>query len=102
MLGLDPSISSRKALKAPHLEEMVGSSATMTQIYSAAILVMLFCAARQTAWGVAGMAMSSWPSASVMALMTAGGAAMAPASPQPLIPSGLEGQAVTVMPTSND
>ena len=61
-----------------------------------------FCAARQTAWGVAGIAMSSWPSASVIALMTAGGAAIAPASPQPLIPSGFEGQGVTVMPIWND
>lgn len=60
MLGLDPSISSKKAPKAPHRREMVGASPTMTRFnYSAAILFMLFCAARQTAWGVAGMAMSS-------------------------------------------
>ena len=31
-----------------------------------------------------------------MALMTAGGAAIAPASPQPLMPSGFEGHGVTV------
>ncbi len=34
------------------------------------------------------------PMALVMALMTAAGAAMAPASPQPLMPSGLDGQGV--------
>ena len=61
-----------------------------------------FWAAFQTACGVAGMAMSSWPSASVMALMTAAGAAMAPASPQPLMPSGLDGQGVLVMATLKD
>ena len=61
--------------------------------YSAAFFSRLACgSAAQTACGVAGMAMSSWPSASVMALITAGGAAMAPASPQPLMPSGLDGQ----------
>ena len=59
--------------------------------------IVAFCAARQTACGVAGMAMSSWPSASVMALITAGGEAIAPASPQPLMPSGLEGQGVSVI-----
>ncbi len=48
------------------------------------------------------MAMSSWPRASVIALMTAGGAAMAPASPQPLMPSGFDGHGVTVMPTWKD
>jgi hypothetical protein len=55
--------------------------------------------ARHTACGVAGMAMSSWPSALVTALITAGGAAIAPASPQPLMPSGLDGHGVTVMST---
>ena len=49
------------------------------EVYSAAIRFTVFCAARQTACGVAGMAMSSWPSASVMALITAGGAAIAAA-----------------------
>ena len=60
------------------------------------------CAARHTAWGVAGMAMSSWPRASVTALMTHAGAAMAPASPQPFTPIGFDGQGVTVMSTVND
>ena len=59
---------------------------TTTTRYSAAIGTRAFCAARQTACGVAGMARSSWPSASVIALMTAAGAAIAPASPQPLTP----------------
>ena len=54
-------------------------------------------AARQTTCGVAGITTSSWPTASVIALITAGGAAMAPASPQPLMPSGLEGQAVSIV-----
>ena len=55
-------------------------------------------AALHTASGVAGMAMFSCPSASVMALMAAAGAAMAPASPQPLMPSGLDGQGVLASP----
>jgi hypothetical protein len=59
-------------------------------------------AARQTACGVAGMAMFSCPSASVMALMSAAGAAIAPASPQPFTPSGLDGHGVWVNPTAKD
>src|SRR5215212_9619782 len=70
--------------------------------YSAAIRGAVFWAARHTACGVAGIAMSSCPNASVTAFMTAAGAAIAPASPQPFTPSGLEGQGVTVMPTSKD
>src|SRR5690606_3975604 len=50
--------------------------------------------AAHTFCGVAGMVMSSVPMASVMALMTAGGAPIAPASPQPLMPSGLDGDGV--------
>jgi hypothetical protein len=42
------------------------------------------------------------PSASVMALITAGGEPMAPASPQPFIPSGLPGHTVSVVDTLND
>ena len=34
--------------------------------------------------------------------MTAAGAAIAPASPQPLMPSGLDGHFVVVVPTLND
>jgi hypothetical protein len=45
------------------------------------------------------MAKSSVPMASVMALMTATGAAIAPASPQPLIPSGFDGDGVRVIST---
>ena len=40
---------------------------------------------------------ASVPIASVMALITAAGAAMAPASPQPLMPSGLDGHFVIVV-----
>jgi hypothetical protein len=50
-------------------------------------------AAAQTFWGVAGMVRSLLPMASVMALISAGGEPMAPASPQPLMPSGLFGRA---------
>ncbi len=70
-----------------------------TSTYSAAILVADICAALHTARGVAGMAMFSCPSASVMALMAAAGAAMAPASPHPLMPSGLDGQGVLSIAT---
>src|SRR3546814_20025771 len=48
--------------------------------------------ARQTTCGVAGIAMSRTPSgasASSIALITAGGAPIAPPSPQPLTPGGL-------------
>src|SRR5690349_225865 len=55
--------------------------------------------ARQTFSGVAGMSKVFTPSASVTAFMKAAGAAIAPASPQPLTPSGFDGQAVIVMPT---
>src|SRR5262245_13402173 len=58
--------------------------------------------ARQTACGFAGMAMFSCPSALVMALISAAGEAIAPASPQPFTPSGLDGQGVLVMVTLND
>ena len=56
-----------------------------------------FLSAAQTAAPVAGMATASVPIASVMALMSAAGAAIAPASPQPLMPSGLDGHLVTVV-----
>src|SRR5262245_10763407 len=81
-------------LRAMILERVHGRAS-----YSAAILAGAFCAAFHTALGVAGMAMSSWPNASVMALITAAGAAMAPASPQPFTPRGFEGQGVLVMAT---
>ena len=59
----------------------------------------LACKVSHTRRGVAGMAMSCTPRASVMALITAGGAPMAPASPQPFTPSGLTVQGVQVVPT---
>jgi hypothetical protein len=46
--------------------------------------------------------MSSEPMASVMAFITAAGAAIAPASPQPLMPSGLDGHFVIVVSTVKD
>ena len=58
--------------------------------------------AAHTVAGVAGMAMFSVPIASVMAFITAAGAAIAPASPQPLMPSGFDGHVVSVVPTLND
>ena len=65
----------------------------------AALRLLTFCNADHTACAVAGMANSSVPIASVSALMTAAGAAIAPASPQPLMPSGLHGDLVVVMST---
>ena len=58
-----------------------------------------FRIAAHTVDGVAGMARSSLPMASVIALTTAAGAAIAPASPQPLMPSGFDGHFVTVVST---
>src|SRR5205814_3943177 len=57
--------------------------------------------AAHTVCGVAGIAKSSVPIASVMALITAAGAAIAPASPQPLMPSGFDGHRVIVVSTLN-
>ena len=48
------------------------------------------------------MARSLLPMASVIALMTAGGEPIAPASPQPLMPSGFEGQGVFEVETLKD
>src|SRR3979490_2778760 len=56
----------------------------------------------QTRSGDAGMARFSLPMASVMALMTAADAPIAPASPQPLTPSGLPGHSVMVCETLNE
>ena len=53
--------------------------------------------------GVSGMLMKSTPSglsASMTALMTAGDAAIVPASPTPLTPSELTGDGVTVRSVS--
>ena len=50
----------------------------------------------QTAREVAGIGTSSEPTASVIAFISATGAAMAPASPQPFMPSGFEGHLVVV------
>ena len=58
-----------------------------------------------TALGVAGMSMWLTPSgrsASSMALITAGGAPIAPASPQPFTPSGLNGVGVQRVATWKD
>ena len=57
---------------------------------------------RHTVCGVAGMGMSLTPSASVMALISAAGAPMAPASPQPFTPSGLCVQGVSRVSTWNE
>src|SRR5271156_2868985 len=70
--------------------------------YSAARFITAFCAARQTTCGVAGMVTFSWPTASVIALITAGGAAIAPASPQPFKPSGFVVQGVETVSTLNE
>ena len=52
-----------------------------------------------TLCGLAGMSMSLTPSASVIAFITAAGAPIAPASPQPFTPSGLCVHGVTLVPT---
>jgi hypothetical protein len=67
--------------------------------YSTALETSDSWIAAHTLAGVAGMARCSVPIASVMALMTAGGAAIAPASPHHLMPSGFEGHLVTVTST---
>src|SRR5215467_12918069 len=70
--------------------------------YSAAIGVRFARAASQTRCGLAGMSSRSTPSALAMALMTAAGDPIAPASPQPFIPNGLVLHGVTVVLTLND
>src|SRR5271169_276273 len=52
--------------------------------------------------GVAGISSLLLPIASVMALMTAAEAPIAPASPQPLTPRGLPGHSVVVWFKLND
>src|SRR3954452_17374879 len=56
----------------------------------------------QTRSGVAGISSRLLPIASVIALMTAADAPIAPASPQPLTPSGLPGQSVVVWFSLNE
>ena len=46
--------------------------------------------------------MSLMPSASVIAFISAAGAPIAPASPQPFTPSGLCVHGVSLVPTLND
>src|SRR5438309_4136891 len=63
----------------------------------------LRCISAQSFCGVAGIATSLTPngsSASTMAFMTAGVEAIVPASPTPLVPSGLTGLGVTVAASS--
>src|SRR5271169_4908417 len=76
--------------------------APQTFHYSAARFMTAFWAARQTTCGVAGMATSSWPTASVIALITAGGEAIAPASPQPFKPGGFVVQGVETVSILNE
>src|SRR4029077_14302197 len=71
----------------------------LLKAHSAASLCGARWQAFQTVSAVAGIATCSWPTASVRAWMTAAGAAIAPASPQPFTPKGFDGQGVTVMPT---
>src|SRR4029450_7765898 len=69
--------------------------------YAASRLSLAFCSACHTACDVAGMAKSSVPMGSGVAVIPAPGAAIAPASPQPLMPRGFEGDGVLVMSTLN-
>src|SRR5262249_58456582 len=77
----------------------LGDRVHRARSYAALRLLFAFFNACHTVCAVAGMAKSSVPIASVMALMTATGAAIAPASPQPLMPSGFEGEGVLVIST---
>src|SRR4051812_1178359 len=56
----------------------------------------------QTRSGDAGIARLLLPIASVIALITAADAPIAPASPQPFTPRGLPGHSVSVVETLND
>src|SRR5262245_66630983 len=67
--------------------------------YAAWRLLPVFCNADHTVCAVTGMVKFSEPIALVMALITAGRAAIAPAPPQPLMPSGLPGRLVIAVPT---
>src|SRR5437763_16232023 len=88
---------------APILRDAVLRTAPQDEasFHSAAWRGCTFCNATHTVAGEAGIATSSVPRASVMALITAAGAAIAPASPQPLMPSGFEGHFVSVVSTLN-
>jgi hypothetical protein len=68
--------------------------------YSAARAVRPSWTARQIFSGVAGISIRT-PVAMVSALMTAAGAPIAPASPQPYTPSELEVQAVPPLVTTS-
>src|SRR5262249_1413565 len=62
--------------------------------YAAWRLLPVFCNADHTVCALAGMVKFSEPVALVMGLIRGGGGAIAPASPQPLMPSGLPGHLV--------
>src|SRR5262249_31877090 len=83
----------------PGRGRLLGNCVNGERSYAALGRLLAFCIACHTVCAVAGIAKSSLPIASVMALMTATGAAIAPASPQPLMPSGFEGDAVLVIST---
>src|SRR5262249_35596814 len=90
----------QQARGLPHrCRPVLGECVHCDRSYAASRVLLAFCNACHTVWAVAGIAKSSLPIASVMALMTATGAAIAPASPQPLMPSGFDGDAVLVMST---
>src|SRR5262247_4266140 len=90
----------QQARGLPHRRRPVlGECVHRERSYAASRLLLAFCNACHTVCAVAGIAKSSLPIASVMALMTATGAAIAPASPQPLMPSGFDGDFVVVMST---
>src|SRR5206468_11348776 len=90
----------QKPCRLPHgARTVLGECVHRDCSYAAFCALSAFCSARHTLCGVAGIAKSSLPIALVMALMTATGAAIAPASPQPLMPSGLDGEIVLVIST---
>ena len=65
------------------------------KLYAAAFFDLFFFNAFQTFSAVAGIE-TSLPTASTTAFITAGGAAIAPASPQPLAPKGFDVAGVVV------
>ena len=71
---------------------------TFHNIYAASLSFLFFCNALQTFSEVAGIDISV-SIASITAFITAGGAAIVPASPHPLAPSGFDVAGVEVKPS---
>ena len=83
------NMETQSALPPEETERLGTEIVVFSPTYSAAM--RLDCSVSQMRKGVAGIAMSLTPRASVTALMTAGGEPIAPASPQPFMPNGFAG-----------